>query len=188
MASQQKDEWFYNIYRKATIIYSLYLIQRGKSGISFIWYSRPFSDNFIHTATPIQKTWFTWPCLCKSLHLSHIYLSYGQRGTETKTLLRTFKWLKFLLLIHFLSLNRASECFRLTNLTITLSSCPLLFLESGSLWQLSISFGSISTPESLQILITVFSRSSSGILFGISDISALFLRLYYSPFAWIFSR
>ena len=52
----------------------------------------------------------------------------------------TFKWLKLLPLIRFLSFNRASECFRLTNLTIALLSCPLLFLESESLWQYSISF------------------------------------------------
>ena len=51
-----------------------------------------------------------------------------------------------------MSLSRASECFRLTNLTITFLSWPLLYLESGILWQPSISFGSISTPESLQYL------------------------------------
>ena len=55
-----------------------------------------------------------------------------------------------------MSLTRVSECFRLTNVAITLLSCPLLFLQSGSLWQSSISSGSISTPGSLRILITVF--------------------------------
>ena len=52
------------------------------------------------------------------------------------------------------------EYFQLTNLTITLLSCPLLFLESGR----DRSSGSISTPESLQLLITVFSRSSEMLL------------------------
>ena len=122
------------------------------------------------------------------MHLLHMYLQYGQRDTETKTLLGTFKWLKHLLLIHFLSLSRAYECFQWANLTITLLSCPLLFLESRSLWQPSISFGSISTPEFLQILITVFSRPLSGMVFGVSDISVLFLQLYSSPFVWFFSR
>ena len=96
--------------------------------------------------------------------------------------------LKLLPLINFLSFNRASECFRLTNLTIALLSCPLLFLESESLWQPWISFRFISTPESLPILITVFSRSLSGMLFGIHDIFTLFLRLYCSSFFWFFSR
>ena len=106
----------------------------------------------MQTTPPRQKTWFNWPCLCKSSHLHHIYICNMDKGTQTKTLLGTFKWLNLLLQIRFLSFSRASEYFRLTNLTITFLSWPLLYLESGSLWQPSISFGSISTPESLQYL------------------------------------
>ena len=100
----------------------------------------------------------------------------------------TCKWPKFLPLICFLSFNKASAYFRLTNLTITLLSWPLLFLERGSRWQPSISLASTSIPDSLQMLITVFSKSSSQILFGMPDNSTLFLRLYCSPFAWFFSK
>ena len=98
----------------------------------------------------------------------------------------TFKCLWLLLLMHFLFLNRASKYFRLRNFTITLLSCPLLFLESGSLWQPSIYFGSISTPNSLQIPCTVSSRYSSGMLFGMPDISTLFRGLHCSPILLLF--
>ena len=137
---------------------------------------------------PRQKPWWTFPCLCRSLHLPHINLHYGQRETETKTLLVTCKWPKFLPLIHFLSFNKASAYFWLTNLPITLLLCPLLFLERGSRWQPSISLASTSVPDSLQMLITVFSKSSSQILFSMPDNSTLFLWLYCSPFAWFFSK
>ena len=84
----------------------------------------------------------------------------------------------------FLSLNRASKCFWLTNLSITLLSCPLLFLESGNLWQPSISFGSISSPESLQILATLSTRSSSGMLFVYLIFPCCFCH-YTAPLFWI---
>lgn len=58
-------------------------------------------------------------------------------------LLGTFKYLKFLLLIRFLSLNSVSEDIRSVNFTTVLLSCSLLYVES--LWQPSILFGSIST-------------------------------------------
>ena len=58
-----------------------------------------------------------------------IYPSYGQRDTEIKPLLRTFKCLKLLLFIHLLFLNSASECFRLTNLAIPLLPYPCCFLR-----------------------------------------------------------
>ena len=58
-------------------------------------------------------------------------------------LLGTFKYLKFLLLIRFLSLNSVSEDIRSVNFTTILLSCSLLYVES--LWQPSILFGSIST-------------------------------------------
>ena len=88
----------------------------------------PYLDNLVHNTSLRQKTWFTWPCLCKSFHLLHIYWKYGQTDTETKTLFRTFKWLKLLILIHVLTLDRAYERFLLKNLTIALLHCPLLFL------------------------------------------------------------
>lgn len=58
-------------------------------------------------------------------------------------LLGTFKYLTFLLLIRFLSLNIVSEDIRSVNFTTILLSCSLLYVES--LWQPSILFGSIST-------------------------------------------
>ena len=145
--------------------------------MSLIWWSLTglrFSDNFIQTMPPRQKTWWNFSCLCRSLHLPQINLQYGQREAETKTLLLTCKSPKFLPLIRFLSLNKASAYFRLTNLTITLLSWPLLFLERRSRWQPSISLASTSIPDSLQMLITVFSKSSSQILFGMPDNSTLF--------------
>ena len=75
------------------------------------------------------------------------------------------------------------ECFQLTNLTITLLSCPLLFLESGR----DRSSGFISTPESLQLLITVFSRSLSEMLFGMRDISTSYLNVLYYHFGVSYS-
>ena len=53
------------------------LVWEGKSGILFIWYNLiglQFTDNFIQTTPPRQKTWFTCPCLCKSLHLPQVCL------------------------------------------------------------------------------------------------------------------
>ena len=76
-----------------------------------------------------QKTWFTFPCLYRSLHLPQIYLQYAQRETDTKILLVTCRHPTFLPLIRFLPFSEASEYFRLTNLYITLLSWPLLFLE-----------------------------------------------------------
>ena len=84
----------------------------------------------------------------------------------------------------FSSFSSGFECFRLRHLAPTLLSCSLLFLESGSLP--SVSFRSISTPESSQIFTPVFSRSSSGMLFDVLDISTLFLWLYSSPFTCFF--
>ena len=157
--------------------------------MSLIWWSLtglPFSDNFIQTMPPRQKTWWTFPCLCRSLHLPQIYLYYGQRDTDTKTLLVTFKYPKFLLLIYFLSFNIAFAYFWLTNLTITFLLWPLLFHERGSRCQPSISLVFTSIPDSLQMLITVFSKSSSQMLLGMLDYSKSFLRLYCFPFAWFF--
>ena len=105
-----------------------------------------------------------------------------------KTLLLTFKCQKFLPLICSLSFNIASAYFQLRNLTITLLSWPLLFLERGSRWQPSISLAFTSIPDSLQILMPVFSKSSLQMLFGMPDNSTLFLWLYCSPFAWFFSK
>ena len=157
--------------------------------MSLIWWSLtglPFSDNFRQTMPPRQKTWWTFPCLCRLLYLSQIYLYYGHRDTDTKTLLGTFKCPKFLPLIRFLSFNKASAYFWLTNLIINLLSWPLLFLERWSRWQPSLSLASTSILDSLQMLITVFSKSSSQVLFGMPGNSTLFLRLYYSPFTWFF--
>ena len=75
-----------------------------KSGILLLRYNlvgQPFSDSFIKTTPPREKTWFTCPYLCKSLHLPQIYLQYKQRDADIKALLRTFKCPKFLLLIRF---------------------------------------------------------------------------------------
>ena len=66
-------------------------------------------------------------------------------------------------------------------------SC-LLFHERGSWWQPSISLAFTSIPDSLQILIMVFSKSSLQMLFGMPDNSTLFLQLYCSPFTWFFSK
>ena len=100
----------------------------------------------------------------------------------------TFKYPKLLLLIRFLSFNIASAYFRSANLIITLLSWPLLFLERESRWQPSLPLASTSILDSLQMLATVFSKSSSQILFGMSGYSILFLRLYCSPFVWFFSK
>ena len=133
-----------------------------------------------------KKTWWTFPCIWRFLHLPHIYLQYGQRKTDTKNLLVTCRCPTFLPLIRFLSFNRAFAFFRLKNLPITILSWLLLFLERGSRWHPSITLASTSISDSLQMLITVFSRSSSGMLFYMSDSSTLFLRLYCSPFGWFF--
>ena len=80
------------------------------------------------------------------------------------------------------------RCFLLTNFTITLLLDSLLYLETGKQWQPSMSFGSISKPESWQMSITTFSRLFSGISFGIPDNSVLLRRLYCSDLARFFSR
>ena len=116
---------------------------------------------------------------------SYISLIWTNRYWD-KNFISGIQMIEVLTTYLFFFLNRASECFRLTNLTITLLSCPLLFLESGSQWQPSIFFGSISTPESSQILVTVFSRSLSRMLFVMPDISTLFLWLYCFHFVWFF--
>ena len=192
MASQQKDEWFHNIHRKITIftIWFSTLDSVGKSGILFIWYNLiglPFSDNFIQTTPPRQKIMIFLALPLQILALTPYISVIWAKGYRDKNVIGNIQMIKALTTIPLFSLSRASECFRSTNLTVTLLSCPLLLLESGSLWQPLISFRSISTPGSLEILITAFSRSLSGMLFDMPDVSMLFLRLYCSPFAWFFS-
>ena len=80
--------------------------------------------------------------------------------------------------------NRVSAYFWSTNLTITLLSWPLLFLEWGSRWHPSVSQASTSIPDSFQMFITVFFRSFSGMLFGMPNKCMLFLRLY-CPKLWL---
>ena len=65
---------------------------------------------------------------------------------------------------------------------------PINKLERGSRWKPSISLATKSIPDSLQMLITVFSKWSSQILFGMPDNSTLFLQLYCPQFAWFFSK
>ena len=60
--------------------------------------------------------------------------------------------------------------------------------ERESRWHPSVSLTSTFIPNFLQILITVVSRSSSWMLFGMADSFSLFLQLYWSPFAWFFSK
>ena len=86
----------------------------------------------------------------------------------------------------FFNRSTSSECFLLTNLTITRLVPPALFLLSGNRWQPSISMCPISIPASLQISITLSSRLFR-ISWGIPEISTLFLLLYCSTFAWLFS-
>ena len=66
------------------------------------------------------------------------------------------KHLAFLVNV-FLSWSVASECFLLTNVTITRLMVLVTFLPSCSLWQPSVSELFSSVPESLQILITASS-------------------------------
>ena len=103
-------------------------------------------------------------------------------------MLVTYKWPKFLPLIDFLFFNKASANSQLTNLIITLLVWPLLFLERGNRWQPWISLASTSIPDSFQMLITVFSKLLSQILFDMPDKSTLFLRLPWTLFAWLFSK
>ena len=91
-------------------------------------------------------------------------------------------------LIDFFERNISSECFLFTNLTITRLLSVVLFCPRSKRWQPSISAGFIIILEFLQISVTWFSRSSSGISFEIADISTLFLLLYYSVLACNFSR
>ena len=162
-----------------------------------IWWSLtglPLSNNFIQTMLSRQKTWWIFPCLYRSLHLPQINLYYGQRDTETKALLVTFKCPKFLPLIHFLSFifNIASAYLQLTNLTITLLPCSHdIYLgipwERVSVTALNVSSIHIYSRLLADVNNTVFSKSSSQILVGMPDNSTLFLWLYCSPFAWYFS-
>ena len=91
---------------------------------------------------------------------------------------------------HSLQGNIGSPCLLMLQLQFLefILPWPLLFLERWSRWQPSIFLVSTSIPDSLQMLITVFSKSSSQILIGMPDNSTLFLWLYYSPFAWFFSK
>ena len=91
-------------------------------------------------------------------------------------------------LIDFLERNINSEYFLFTNLTIMPLFSVVLLRPWGKWWQPSISAGFIIMLEFLQISITLFSRSSSGISFKIPDISTLFLLLYCSALARNFSR
>ena len=88
----------------------------------------------------------------------------------------------------FFRWSMASECFRLTNFTITRSAVLVEFLPRGSLWQPSISIGDILISETLQMFTIFSSRSWSGIWFEIPDISKLLRRRYYSFFDSCFSR
>ena len=90
--------------------------------------------------------------------------------------------------MYFLFHNKASGCFLLTNFTITLLVESLRYLETGKQWHPSMSFGSISKPESWQMSITTFSRLSSGISFRILHNSMLLHWLYCSDLASFFSR
>ena len=77
--------------------------------------------------------------------------------------------------IHFLPLVIASAYFQFANLTIVFLSWPVLFPERGSWWQPSISPVSTSIPDTLQMLITVFSKSPWQVMFSMPDNSTLFL-------------
>ena len=101
--------WY--IQSKCCIYKNWYLIleTEGKSRISLIWRSLtglPFSDNFMQTTPPRQKTWCTFSYFWRSLHLTH-----EKREADTKT------W--HIDAIRFLSFNKASAFFRLKILTIT---------------------------------------------------------------------
>ena len=84
-----------------------------------------------------------------------------------------------------LSVIGASKCFRLTNFTTTLLSCPLLLLErvrDSSQYLLHpplLRFFTNTDHCTLQIIIRM--------LFGMPDISMLFLLLYSCDFACFFS-
>ena len=88
----------------------------------------------------------------------------------------------------FFRWSMASECFRVTNFTITRSAVLVEFLPRGSLWQPSISIGDILISEPLQIFTTFSSRYWSGIWFKIPDTSTLLRRPYCSFFGNCFSR
>ena len=79
----------------------------------------------------------------------------------------------------FLCWSIASECFLLTNITITRLVVLVAFLPRDSVWQPSMSEVFMSIPESLQILITV-SWFWSEASFEIPDISTLLCLLYCS--------
>ena len=91
-------------------------------------------------------------------------------------------------LIDFFERNISSECFLFTSLTITRLLSVVLLRPRGKRWQPSISTGFIIMLEFLQISITWFSSSSSGISFEIPDISTLFLLLCCSALTCNFSR
>ena len=83
----------------------------------------------------------------------------------------------------FLLHSKTSGCFLLTNFMMTLLLGSLLYQETGKQWLPSMSFGSISKPESWQMSTTTVSRLISGISFGIPDSSMLLQRLYCSDLA-----
>ena len=91
-------------------------------------------------------------------------------------------------LIDLFERSISSECFLFTTLAITRLLSVVLLRPRGKRWQPSIFVGFIIMLEFLQISITWFSRSSSGISFEISDISTLFFLLYCSALACNFSR
>ena len=137
-----------------------------------------WTKNMIYLALPLQI-----------LVLTQYIPVIWTKGYRDKKFIGDVQMIKSLTTnLFFFSLNRVSECFRLKNWTITLLSCPLLFLENANLWQPSISVRSLSIPESLKILTIVFWRCLSGMLFGMPVISTLFLWLYCSPFNWFFWR
>ena len=119
MASQQKDEWFHNIYRKSTI-FTIWFSTRdsvGKSGISFIWYNLiglPFSDNFIQTTPPRQKIMIFLALLLQILALTPYISVIWAKGYRDKNVIGDIQMIKALTTNPFFSLSRASECFRLT--------------------------------------------------------------------------
>ena len=128
------------------------------------------------------------PCLTEVTQNCIIIVSRILRAYFTGKYWFFFNDVAVFLGIHFLSPNIASAYFQLANLTIVLLSWPVLFPERRSWWQPSISPVSTSIPDTLQILITVFSKSPLHVMFSMPDNSSLFLQLYCSPFTWCFSK
>ena len=117
---------------------------------------------------------------------------YCQRDRDTKTLLVTCRCSKLLPLIRILQQSfrvqyPSPAFFQLTNLTITILSWLLPFLERESVTSLSISGCDIYSRFFTDVnhgILWIFIR----VLFGMPDGPTLFLRLYYSHFAWYFSE